>query len=130
MGRNIDVKDFQSDEFAFDEKNIDPYAKKLFSQIFTGMQGRYTRLKIIKALIDEPSNVNQLSQKLDHDYKTIQRNIKILEENQIIEKTGTGYGGIFFVSDLLLKNLSALDYVLQKADKRIDKKANKKKTYI
>ena len=126
MGRNIDVKEFQSDEFKFDEKNIDPYAKKLFSQIFTGMQGRYTRLKIIKALIDEPSNVNQLSQKLDYDYKTIQRNIKILEENQLIEKAGTGYGGMFFVSDLLLKNLSALDHVLQ----RVDKKLNKKKSYI
>ena len=126
MERKIDVKDFQNDEFVIDEKNIDPYAKKLFSQIFTGMQGRFTRLKIIKSLIDEPSNVNQLSQKLDYDYKTIQRNIKILEENQLIEKTGTGYGEMFFVSDLLLKNLSALDHVLQK----VDKKLSKKKSYI
>ena len=126
MERKIDVKDFQSDEFVLDEKNIDPYAKKLFSQVFTGMQGRFTRLKIIKSLIDEPSNVNQLSQKLDYDYKTIQRNIKILEKNQLIEKTGTGYGEMFFVSDLLLKNLSALDHVLQK----VDKKLSKKKSYI
>ena len=126
MERKIDVKDFQSDEFVLDEKNIDQYAKKLFSQVFTGMQGRFTRLKIIKSLIDEPSNVNQLSQKLDYDYKTIQRNIKILEKNQLIEKTGTGYGEMFFVSDLLLKNLSALDHVLQK----VDKKLSKKKSYI
>ena len=115
-----------SEGYVFDEKNVDPYAKKLFAKIFTGMQGRYTRLKIIKALIDEPSNVNQLSQRLDYDYKTIQRNVKILEENQLIEKTGNGYGGMFFVSDLLLKNLSALDQVLQK----VDKKLNKKKAYI
>ena len=80
MGRDIDVKEFQSDEYPLDVKNIDPYAKKLFSEIFTGMQGRYTRLKIIKSLIEEPSNVNQLSQKLDYDYKTIQRNIRSKNE--------------------------------------------------
>ena len=120
------AKEFQNGEYTVDRNNVDPYAKKLFTKIFTGMQGRYTRLKIIKALIDEPSNVNQLSQKLDYDYKTIQRNVRILEENQLIEKAGSGYGDIFFVSDLFLKNLSALEQVLE----RVDKKLNKKKSYI
>ncbi len=83
-------------------------------------------MKIIKALVDEPSNINQLSQKLDYDYKTIQRNIKLLEENQIIEKAGTGYGDLYFVSDLLMKNLGALNAVLNK----VDKKLSRKKTYI
>jgi DNA-binding transcriptional ArsR family regulator len=126
MPLKFNVKELSSDEYPLDEKNIDPYAKKLFSQVFTGMQGRYTRLKIIKALVDDPSNVNQLSQRLDYDYKSIQRNIKILEENQIIEKTGGGYGDLYFVSDLLMKNLGALNVVLNK----VDKKLNKKKTYI
>ena len=126
MPSKFNVKELSSKEYPLDEKNIDPYAKKLFSQIFTGMQGRYTRMKIIKALVDEPSNVNQLSQKLDYDYKTIQRNIKILEKNQIIEKAGTGYGDLYFVSDLLMKNLGALNAVLNK----VDKKLSRKKTYI
>jgi len=126
MPTKFNVKELSSKEYPLDEKNIDPYAKKLFSQIFTGMQGRYTRMKIIKALVDEPSNINQLSQKLDYDYKTIQRNIKLLEENQIIEKAGTGYGDLYFVSDLLMKNLGALNAVLS----RVDKKLSRKKTYI
>lgn len=126
MPSKFNVKELSSKEYPLDEKNIDPYAKKLFSQIFTGMQGRYTRMKIIKALVDEPSNVNQLSQKLDYDYKTIQRNIKILEKNQIIEKAGTGYGDLYFVSELLMKNLGALNAVLNK----VDKKLSRKKTYI
>lgn len=122
----VEAKEFENGEYTIDNKNVDPYAKKLFAEIFTGMQGRYTRLKIIKSLIDEPTNVNQLAQKLDYDYKTIQRNIRILEENQLIEKAGTGYGGMFFVSELFLKNLSALEQVL----KRVDKKLNRKKSYI
>jgi len=126
MLTKFNVKELSSKEYPLDEKNIDPYAKKLFSKIFTGMQGRYTRMKIIKALVDEPSNVNHLSQKLDYDYKSIQRNIKILEENQIIEKEGTGYGDLYFVSELLMKNLGALNAVLN----RVDKKLSRKKTYI
>ena len=126
MVKKIDVKEFLNDENSLDEGKVNPYAKKLFTEIFTGMQGRYTRLKIIKALIEDPSNVNQLAQKLDYDYKTIQRNVKILEDNQLIEKLGGGYGGMFFVSDLLLKNLNALNQVLQK----VDKKLSKKKSYI
>ena len=126
MATKFDVKELASAEYPMDEKNIDPYALKLFSQIFTGMQGRYTRMKIIKCLVDEPSNVNQLSQKLDYDYKSIQRNVKILEENQIIERAGSGYGDLYFVSDLLMKNLGALNAVLNK----VDKKLSRKKAYI
>jgi len=122
----INAKEFETEDFLIDYQNIDPYAKKLFQEVFTGMQGRYTRMKIIKALVDEPSNVNQLSQKLDYDYKSIQRNIKILEEKQIIEKVGTGYGDLYFISDLLMKNLGALDLVLNK----VTIKLNKKKKYI
>jgi len=125
MTKNIDIEELTSEDFPIDYQKIDPYAKKLFKQIFTGMSGRYTRLKIIKSLIDEPVNVNQLSQKLHYDYKTIRRNVTILEKYQLIEKTGEGYGEIFFVSDLLLKNLSALDAVL----KKVNIKLNKNKKY-
>ena len=124
MPSKFDVKELSNGDYPIDEKNIDPYALKLFSQIFTGMQGRYTRMKIIKALVDEPLNVNQLSQRLDYDYKSIQRNVKILEENQIIEKAGSGYGDLYFVSDLLMKNLGALHVVLTKVDKKLSKKKN------
>ena len=126
MTKKINVKEFETEDFLIDYQNIDPYAKKLFQEVFTGMQGRFTRLKIIKSLLDEPVNVNELSQKLQYDYKTIQRNIAILEKNQLIEKTGTGYGDLYFVSHLLMKNLGALDLVLNK----VTIKLNKKKKYI
>jgi len=104
----------------------DPYVIRVLSQIFTGMQGRYTRLKMILALAENPLNTLQLSKELGYDFKSIKRNLKILEENHLIERVGKGYGGIFFLSELMNTNLPTLLQVIEKVDKRL----SKKKTYI
>lgn len=108
------------------EQKTNSYAKQIFSKIFTGMQGRYTRLKIINALNEQPMNVNQLSKELGYDYKAIQRNVRVLEDNNLIERTGEGYGDVFFVSDFLMDNLFTLKQVLTK----VDRKLSFKKKYI
>lgn len=107
-------------------KKSDPYIIKLLSPIFTGMHGRYTRLKIILALEKIPLNTLQLSKELGYDFKSIKRNLEILEKNQFIESSGVGYGKMFFLSELLMENLPTLLEVIEKVDKRL----NIKKTYI
>ena len=109
----------QSDE-------LDPYIVKLLSPIFTGMQGRYTRLKMILALAENPLNTQQLSKELGYDFKSIKRNLEILEKNNLIDRVGSGYGGMFFLSELMETNLPTLLQVIEKVDKRL----SKKKTYI
>jgi predicted transcriptional regulator len=104
----------------------DPYVLKLLSLVFTGMQGRYTRLKMILVLAENPLNTLQLSKELGYDFKSIQRNIKILEKNNLIERVGEGYGSIFFLSELLKSNLPTLLEVIEKVDKRL----SSKKVYI
>jgi predicted transcriptional regulator len=112
-------------KFQQNEK-LDPYVKKLLSEVFTGMQGRYTRLKIILTLAEDPSNTFQLSKKLGYDFKSVQHNIKILEKNHLIEKVGKDYASMFFISELMSSNLPTLLKVIEK----VDKKLNKKKKYI
>ncbi len=109
----------QSDE-------LDPYTVKLLSQVFTGMQGRYTRLKMILTIAENPLNTLQLSKDLGYDFKSIKRNLEILEENHLIERGGTGYGMMFFLSEQMETNLPTLLQVIEKVDKRL----SKKKTYI
>jgi predicted transcriptional regulator len=104
----------------------DPHVIKLLSQVFTGMHGRYTRLKMVLALAEGPINTLQLSKELGYDYKSIQRNLMILEENDLIERAGKGYGDLFFLSELLNDNLPSLLEVIDKVDKRL----NTQKTYI
>ena len=100
--------------------------KEKLSAVFTGMQGRYTRLRIIMVLCQEPLNTHQITKELKMDYKSIQRNIKVLENNNLIEKIGDNYGAVYFVTDYLMSNLSVLDEVIQK----VDKKLSSKKIYI
>jgi len=99
--------------------------KDLFSSVFTGMNGRYTRMRIICAVTEEPMNALELSQKLDLDYKTIKHNIKVLESNNLIEREGEGYGDLFFPSELLSSNLPTLYKVIRKVEDKLDKSEKK-----
>lgn len=108
--------------FSSHETKSDPYMEKRLSEVFTGMHGKYTRMKIILTLAKTPMNTLQLSKKLGYEYKAIQRNLRILEENNFVESSGGGYGNVFFLSELLLGNLSILLEVIEKVDKRLASK--------
>lgn len=108
----------------FDDIKEDPHMKELFASVFTGMSGRYTRMRIICAITEEPLNARELSKKLELDYKTIQHNIKVLEGNNLILRVGEGYGDLFFPSDLISSNLPTLYKVIKKVE---DKLARSKK---
>ena len=89
------------------------------------MSGRYTRMRIICAITEEPMNTLELSKKLEMDYKTMQHNIKILENNNLIDRQGEGYGDIFFPSELLSSNIPTLYKVIRKVEDKLDKTGKK-----
>ena len=103
----------------------DPYAKEKLSEVFTGMQGRYSRLKIIELLAERPLNIHQLAKELVVDYKGVQHNIKVLEDNNMISRIGGKYGPIFFLSTFLEKNISELEEII----KKVETKFSSKKVY-
>ena len=98
---------------------------KRFSTVFTGMSGRFTRMRIICAITETPMNVQQISETLELDYKTVQHNIRVLEKNNFIDRQGDGYGDIFFPSEIISANLPTLYKVIRRVEKRLEKK-NKK----
>jgi predicted transcriptional regulator len=73
--------------------------KKLLDSLPFGTRGCKTRKRIINAIKDQPSNINQIAGSLDMDYKTISYHIKILRENGLITSGGNGYGAVYFLSD-------------------------------
>ena len=119
--RNKIFKDVSS----YEDIKEDPHMKELFSSVFTGMSGRYTRMRIICAITEEPMNTLELSKKLEMDYKTIQHNIKVLESNSLIDREGEGYGDLFFPSDLISSNLPTLYKVIRKVEDKLDKSEKK-----
>ena len=109
----------------YDEIKVDPHMNELFTSVFTGMSGRYTRLRIICSITEIPMNTLELSKKLELDYKTIKHNIGVLEKNNLIIRQGTGYGDMFFPSDLISMNLPTLYKVIRKVEDKLDKSEKK-----
>lgn len=109
----------------YDEIKVDRQMNELFTSVFTGMSGRYTRLRIICSITEMPMNTLELSKKLELDYKTIKHNIDVLEKNNLIVRQGEGYGDIFFTSDLISTNLPTLYKVIRKVEEKLDKPEKK-----
>ena len=109
----------------YDKIKVDPHMNELFTSVFTGMSGRYTRLRIICSITEIPMNTLELSKKLELDYKTIKHNIGVLEKNNLIIRQGAGYGDMFFPSDLISMNLPTLYKVIRKVEDKLDKSEKK-----
>ena len=111
----------------YEDIKVDKHMDKIFSTVFTGMSGRYTRLRIICSITEDPMNTREISKKLELDYKTIQHNIEVLEKNNLITREGKGYGDLFFPSELISSNLPTLYHVIRRVEAKLDKP---KKKYI
>jgi DNA-binding transcriptional ArsR family regulator len=74
--------------------------KNLVWYLFAGTRGGETRVLIVSSLKKKPMNMNQLSNALNLDYKTVQHHIRVLLDNQIITAVNKGkYGAVYFISD-------------------------------
>lgn len=109
----------------YEDIKVDKHHYELFSSVFTGMKGKYTRMRIICAITENPMNTLNLSEKLGLDYKTVKHNIKVLEKNNLISRKGTGYGDMFFPTDLITANLSTLYAVIRKVEAKLDRSEKK-----
>ncbi len=99
---------------------INKYANDLFSQVFTGMGGRYTRLRILCEIVEVPLNALQISKKLNLDYKTIIYNLQVLIKNNLILKEGNGYGDLYSPTEIVKSNLPTLYAVIRKVEAKLD----------
>ena len=106
---------------------IDKFAYELFSSVFTGMGGRYTRLRILCEIVVVSMNALQISKKLNLDYKTILYNVQVLIKNNLIIKEGNGYGDLYSPAELVKSNLPTLYAVIRKVESKLDVR---EKTYI
>jgi len=91
--------------------------KIVFWILFVGSRGRTSRIRIMSALRNKPSNRNQLAIELGMDYKGIQHHIKILEGNNLVTKIGNKYGATYCVSTLFENNETVFDEIVNKLEK-------------
>jgi predicted transcriptional regulator len=92
----------------------DPDAKRLLWFLFAGSRGGDNRMKIIDLLKERPYNINQLSESLNLDYKSIQHHISVLQKNNVITKMGEKYGVLYFISNYFEANIEAFNEIKSK----------------
>jgi len=92
--------------------------KRLLWWLLAGSVGGLNRGRMLEALFNKPSNANELSKTLNLDYKTVRHHLDILEKNRLVTYTGTGYGKMYFPSDLLEENVGYFDEIWGKIGKK------------
>ncbi|NYB51837.1 MAG: winged helix-turn-helix transcriptional regulator [Methanobacteriaceae archaeon] len=91
--------------------------KRIIWYLIAGSRGGANRARIIKKLNERPYNVNQLSEELDLDYKTVEYHIKVLEDHKfIVKSSGKKYGALFFLSDDLEEEYSLFLEIAKKLE--------------
>ena len=76
---------------------------RLLWYVFAGSRGGATRVRIAKAIWDDPKNAHQLAKQLGLDYKTVEYNLRVLAKHVYVVGGDAGYGRLWMPS----KNLRA-----------------------
>lgn len=88
--------------------------KQELSYLMLGQQGGENRIKILESVRERSYNINQLSNELKLNYRTIKHHIDILLEHDLIVSSGEGYGDVYFISPKLEKNYDVLKEIESK----------------
>ena len=96
------------DVSSYEDVKIDKYTNELFSSVFTGMGGRYTRLRILCAIVEISMNSFQISKKINLDPKTVSYSLKVLQKNNLVAREGDGYGDLYSPAEIVKSNLPTL----------------------
>ena len=92
--------------------------KRLLWWLLSGSSGGLNRGRIIEVIIKQPRNANEISSILNLDYKTVRHHFDVLEKNNLITHTGSGYGKMYFLSDLLEKNIDYFNEIWGRIGKK------------
>jgi DNA-binding transcriptional ArsR family regulator len=91
--------------------------RRVLLYLISATRGGPVRAVIIATLKDEPMNVNQLAERLGHDYSTIKHHLDVLRENKLVEVAGGKYGQLYFLSPILQENYGEFIEILGKSGK-------------
>lgn len=81
--------------------------------VLTGTRGGPNRVRILRAIDDRPRNANQLAEELDLDYTTIRHHLDVLREHDVVERTGDGYGTVYYPTERTQRNWDLVEEIAE-----------------
>lgn len=82
--------------------------------VFASTRGGPTRAEIVRTLQDHPQNANQLAEELEYNYTTIRHHLDVLQDNNVLKSTGSGYGDVYSFTDAAKAESETLDEILDR----------------
>lgn len=102
------------------------YFEQTIYWLLAGSKGALNRIKIIQSLEKRPMNLNELSEKVSLNYKTVQHHTDLLIENNLLVTQGKKYGKVFFISEQLTQKNSLLKKLFEENNLKENRNNGKK----
>ncbi|MEM0074109.1 MAG: winged helix-turn-helix domain-containing protein [Thermoplasmatales archaeon] len=95
------------------ELNIkDREIKRLFYYLFVYSRGAALRSRIVLMIMEKPMNKNEIRNRLNVNYRTVEHHISVLVKNKILDGDFRKYNSIFYINDQMKEYLcSAIDFL-------------------
>ena len=84
--------------------------------LLASSRGGPTRVRIVRALDEQPRNANQLATELDMDYTTIRHHLDALLDNNVVRTAGDDYGTVYVFTDQVRANWDTVEEILKTVD--------------
>lgn len=84
--------------------------------VLTGTRGGENRVRILRALEQQPRNANRIADALDLDYTTVRHHLDVLVDNGVVERAGDDYGAVYLPSDRARQHWETVENIVQRVD--------------
>ena len=87
------------------------FVNKELSNLILGRKGGKTTTMIIDRILEQPYNLNQLSNELGLDYKTIKYHMKLILKSKLVVQGEIKYGSLYYPTQKLINNLKDYEQI-------------------
>ena len=89
--------------------------------LLAGTRGGLNRARILRSLRDCPLNANDLSGRLELDYKTVRHHLDVLRENDCVMTLGNeGYGLLYTLSPHLQNHFDDFEEIWRRLENHVE----------
>ncbi len=92
----------------------DPELRRLLWFVLGATRGGENRVRIVKALREQPANINQLSTRLGMDYRLVNHHVEVLDKNSLLKASGERYGRMYFLNPWLESHFEIFEEIVRK----------------